>query len=173
TLSDDDREFSLCPPDRGSTQIVRDSQVAEDAAAYQGPGPHPIVPFGDIPENWKPPRESDGRYQVDEVQLELCAYQYAVGAKGQLQTCTYREEYGTAYFRIVVQSATVDYRLYEATTGRLLTGFTLEAVGEDCASFVKLHKNADPDVTTAGDPDFAEVKRRVEPFVTADLPARS
>lgn len=75
SLSEDDREFSLCPEDRASTQIVGDSRMAEDAADYQGPAPHLVFPGAAIPENWQPPRESDGRYQLDKVQLVVCSYQ--------------------------------------------------------------------------------------------------
>jgi hypothetical protein len=168
-LSEDDREFSLCPEDRGSTQIVSDSQMAEDAADYQGPAPHLVFPEAAIPENWEPPRESDGRYQLDKVQLVVCSYQYAVGEKENLRTCLYQPIGGGPYSRVVLQSAKVDYRLYEAATGKLLTSFTLEAVAEDCAKYRKVLKDTDHDTTEAASPDPAEVKRRIEPFVLADL----
>lgn len=95
-LFDDDQTYSLCPDDKSSTEVIRDSRMIEEAPAYTGPGPHRIVVDGlsfatrELPEDWVPPRESNGRHRVDTLELVACEYQYAVGDEGDLKTCSYR-----------------------------------------------------------------------------------
>ncbi|WP_433018224.1 hypothetical protein [Kribbella sp. CA-294648] len=139
TLTEDDRPFSLCPPDRESSQIVSNSRMAEEGTPYRGPGPHRLIvdgpsdATGGLPASWVPARAS-GAYQVEDLQLVVCEYQYAVGSKGPLQTCGFRPVGGGPVHTLTAQSATYDYKVYEVTSGRQVTSFTLEAVAKPFAN---------------------------------------
>jgi hypothetical protein len=176
SLTKDDRTFSLCPDDRNTDQVVSGSRMAEEGAAYRGPGPHPLIvdgptqAHGSLPKSWVPPRASNGAYQIDNLQLVVCEYEYAVGAKADLGTCSFRPVNGGPVYRYTQQSATYDYKVYEATTGTMLTRFTLEAVGGKCADYREVPAGAPRDSRFPGSPDYDVLQRRLQPLVNADLP---
>lgn len=175
-LTDDDRVFSLCPSDREATEVVQGTKMIEDAPAYTGRGPHKIIVDGPsgatdgLPDDWVPARGEGGAYQVGELELVACEYQYAVGAEGDLETCTYTPIGGGPTSTFTARSAKYDYRVYEATTGKLLTSFTLDAVAETCAAHRSVPGGEATHSTFAGYPDDEELERRLEPLVTAARP---
>lgn len=66
-----------------------------------------------------------------------------------------------------VQSAKYDYRVFEAATGRTLASFTIKGVAGTCAAFRMLHGDS-LHATYPAEPDYAELKRLLEPLVTRD-----
>ncbi|WP_344154632.1 hypothetical protein [Kribbella yunnanensis] len=175
-LSKDRRTYSLCPRDRGDTDILRKSQMAEDSAPYRGAGPHRVVVAGAgdltlrLPKEWVPAQTgAPAEYQLDQLELVACGYQYAVGEEGILQTCKYKPLQGGAEYTVSQQSAKYDYRVYEARTGTPLGSFTLKAVRGDCADFRSVYAGATGTEVTA-DPDDKELQRELQPFVMATVP---
>jgi hypothetical protein len=173
-LFDGDQVFSLCPDDRASTQIVSDSRMIEEAPEYQGPGPHRLIVDGPsgategMREDWVVPRESNGRYRIDQLQLVVCEYRYAVGTAGDLQMCPYTPVGGGQTSTFTAQSAKYDYKVYEATTGKQLTDFTLDGVTKDCADFRTVVGESAQHSKFPAYPDYDELERKLEPLVMAD-----
>ncbi|MFF1822573.1 hypothetical protein ACFVWG_35045 [Kribbella sp. NPDC058245] len=165
----DRRPYSLCPPERGDTEVVRKSRMAEESAPYRGAGPHQVVAVGDVdltsrlPEAWVP---AEGRF--DQLQVVACGYQYDVGADGVLATCRYTPLQGGAEYTVSQQSAKYDYRVYEANTGKVLGSFTLEAVSTGCAEFKSVYAGQTGSEVTA-EPDGKELQRKLQPFVMAKV----
>ena len=175
-LTDDDRVFSLCPADRAAEEVVQGTKMIEDAPAYAGKGPHRIIVDGptgatdSLPDDWVPAREANGAYRVGELELVACEYRYAVGEEGDLETCGYTPIGGGATSTFTAESAKYDYRVYEATTGELIESFTLEAVSRDCVDFRTLYGDSPRHERFAGYPSYEELRRRLEPLVTAVRP---
>jgi hypothetical protein len=176
-LTEDRRPFSLCPDDRHSDQIVGGSQMAAKGAAYKGPGPHQLIVDGPtyadevMPESWSPPRASNHAWQIEELQLVACEYRYDVGVEEDLNTCVFRSIDGSeSSYRLTQQSAKYDYRVYEVTTGKEVASFTLEAVATECAQFRQIPTGANSS-EFPGEPDFAQLKRKLQPLIMADLPS--
>lgn len=168
----DDQPYSLCPDNRSSTELVTDSRVMEEGADYTGRGPHHLIVDGpsffaeeSLPEGWVVPRESSHAYRTDHIQLVVCEYVYAIGAEGDLQTCSYTPIDGGPTSTFTTQSAKYDYKVYEATTGKLRAAFTLEGVTHPCAKVRTVPGGSALNTESPASPDYKELERELEPLV--------
>lgn len=144
-----------------------------NAAAYAGPGIHPIRLFkpdvfdpGDLPPRL--PTEW-GSAEADRTQLVVCEYHDRSFPERTIDTCTYVGG-SRPGVDAEVRTARYVYRVFEARTGRLVTTFKLN--GTTSA------KDLCPDETYAPASTYWQrvtskaLEERLRPLVTGDAPTR-
>ncbi|GAB1515987.1 hypothetical protein [Actinophytocola sp. KF-1] len=154
-------------PDTADGEPKHPTEYTDRAAAYTGPGPHPmelVTPVLDVdgvyqyygPDDRGLPLE----WQADEEnERQLVVCEYAVSAEPVVRSCEYL---GNRWVQLA--PATYRYRVFEARTSRAVKDFTLHS-GEACPGSIEYREGDSPPARVLESVKFTELEKALRPIV--------
>ncbi|MFD5200655.1 hypothetical protein ACFWM7_10985 [Streptomyces sp. NPDC058375] len=166
----DGRAFETEPPDlpdnpcptsasSASSELGRyPTDFTDEAQPYAGPGPHLITTDAGtidarLPSDWKVAPRQDRRIS----ELVLCEYREDRGVA--VDDCRY-----AGGFSVTLKELRATYRLYEAKTSKLVTGFHVDGRG-GCPRSVRYPEGERPPLTLPQSIDESDVIAKLRPYV--------
>lgn len=116
---------------------------------------------------------TDADYKL--AQLALCMSPPQDVGTAVIGTCSYGDELDGVYAPgtpVDEVSATYDFKLFAAKTGRLLTSFEVTSAPGDLGCPAQLYQADEETYKIAGGPDSNAIAAKIRPFVEANVPSR-